>query len=133
MILKSTIILHVSDIYIDTHNIYKLFTSNYSYHTVYVILSHNIFDQLFINYFYRPVVHYDMYLLLCRWKLDIILRKIIHSRKEEAISKIILYIDIAVVRPRNLCNLINLYSSSNTDIYYINWKVCMYFLGILRT
>ena len=72
-------------------------------------------------------------MLLCRWKLDIILRKIIHSRKEEAISKIILYIDIAVVRPRNLCNLINLYSSSNTDIYYINWKVCMYFLGILRT
>ena len=72
-------------------------------------------------------------MLLCRWKLDIILRKIIHSRKEEAISKIILYMDIAFVRPLNLCNLINLYSSSNTDIYYINLKVCMYFLVILRT
>ena len=133
MILKSTIILRVSDIYIDTHNIYKLFTSNYSYHTVYVI-SHNIYlINLSIIFIVRWFTILGMYLLLCRWKLDIILRKIIHSRKEEAISKIILYIDIAVVRPRNLCNLINLYSSSNTDIYYINWKVCMYFLGILRT
>ena len=59
--------------------------------------------------------------------------KLYTEEKKKQSQKISLYMDRAVVRPRNLCNLINLYSSSNTDIYYINWNVCLYFLGILRT